>query len=171
MTTTRTTRPIAATDRDLLRTATLTNMNWSGTPRFTYADIDRAPELFHYFALDLGRGDFGFVLEEQGRTLGVVWLLFLAPPDPGYGFVAEGVPELCVSVWSGYRGQGIGRALLVRALAEARTRGLTKVSLSVENDNPSLRLYRSVGFARAEGTPEGTYVAETSAPTDVVRRP
>lgn len=151
-------RPLAESDSDLLRTATLTNMNWTGEQRFTYRDIDRASDFRHYYDLRPTRGDFGFVAERDGWTLGVVWVLFLCSSDPGYGFIADGVPELSITVWSGYRGQGIGRSLIIGALGEARACGLSRVSLSVEPDNPSLFLYRSFGFERAEGTSEGIYV-------------
>lgn len=151
-------RPLTRNDADLQRTATLTNMNWTGEQRFTYQDIDQAPDIRHYYELETGRGDFGFVAEREGRVVGVVWVLFLAPPDQGYGFVAPGVPELSITVWSGYRGKGIGRKLIGRALQEGATLGLSRISLSVEEDNPSLFLYRKNGFERAEGTPEGTYV-------------
>lgn len=145
-------RPLAATDTELLRTATLANVNWTGEQRFTYHDVDRSPELRHYARLRPERGDFGAVAEQDGVVVGVVWALFLAPPDPGYGFVAEGVPEVSLSVWPGYRGRGTGRALLSHLLEEARTRGLERVALSVEEGNPVLGLYRGVGFVRAPGT-------------------
>jgi GNAT superfamily N-acetyltransferase len=50
--------------------------------------------------------------------VGVTWALFLDGDDPGYGFVADGVPELSLSVWSGYRGQGVGGELLRLAFTE-----------------------------------------------------
>lgn len=153
-------RPLAESDRDLLRTATLTNMNWSGEQRLTYRDMDQAQDIRHYYDIRTDRGDFGFVAEEDGSTVGVVWALFLGPDDPGYGFVADGVPELSITVWSGYRSQGVGRALMRRIMDEARVRGLPRISLSVEQGNPALLLYRSVGFERAPGTHEGTYVVD-----------
>jgi ribosomal protein S18 acetylase RimI-like enzyme len=151
-------RSLGASDRGLLRTATFLNMNWTGEQRFTYRDIDRARELRHYYGFCACRGDFGFVAESGGVTVGVVWLLFLDSGDPGFGFVDEGVPELGIAVWPGYRGRGIGRSLIAAALREAGARGLARVSLSVEQGNPALGLYRSVGFERAEGCPEDTWV-------------
>jgi ribosomal protein S18 acetylase RimI-like enzyme len=151
-------RALGVSDRGLLRTATFLNMNWTGEQRFAYRDIDRARELRHYFGFCASRGDFGFVAELDGVTVGVVWLLFLDSGDPGFGFVGEGVPELSIAVWPGYRGRGIGRLLIAAALGEAGVRGPARVSISVEHGNPALGLYRSVGFERAEGCPEGTWV-------------
>lgn len=45
------------------------------------------------------------------------------------------------------RGQGIGRLLLRRALAEAYLSGFQRLTLAVDSENaPALRLYRSFGF-------------------------
>lgn len=153
-------RPLTAGDSPILRTATLTNLNWTGEERVTYRDVDEAPELRHYVDLRPERGDFGFVAETTRLPVGVVWALFLGGAERGYGFVAEGVPELSVCVWSGYRGAGVGSALLRRSLEGARSRGLARVSLSVEAANPAAHLYRRFGFRPVPGAPEGTLAVE-----------
>ena len=155
-----TTRPLTEHDRELLRAATLTNVNWTGEQRFTSRDVDETPELRHYCDLRPERGDFGLVAERDGRTVGVVWALVLAGADRGYGHVADDVPELSLCVWSGYRGQGIGGGLLRRALEEARRRGHPRVSLSVETGNPSVHVYRAAGFRPVPGAAEGTMAAD-----------
>jgi GNAT superfamily N-acetyltransferase len=155
-----TTRPLTADDSGLLRTATLANLNWTGEQRFTARDVVSTPELRHYCRFRPERGDLGFVAEVQGLVVGVVWALFLGSDDPGYGFVADGVPELSLCVWSGHRGRGIGGGLLRRALEEARRRGIGRVSLSVEAGNPSVHLYRSVGFRPVPGAADGTMAVD-----------
>ena len=155
-----TTRPLTEDDRELLRTATLTNVNGTGEQRFTSRDVAETPELRHYCDLRPDRGDFGLVAERDGRTVGVVWALVLAGADRGYGHVADDVPELSLCVWSGHRGQRVGGELLRRALEEARRRGLARVSLSVEAGNPSVRLYRAAGFRPVPGAPEGTMAVD-----------
>ena len=151
-----TTRPLTVDDGELLRTATLANVNWTGEQRLTSRDVDETPELRHYCGFRPERGDLGLVAEVEGRVVGVVWALFLDSDDPGYGFVADGVPELGLCVWPGHRGRGIGGGLLRRALEEARRRGLPRLGLSVEAGNPSVHLHRSVGFSPVPGAADGT---------------
>lgn len=156
-------RALVESDHPNLRTATLSNMNWSGTERFSYKDIDLSAELCHYFDFKPARGDFGFVAEQDGMTVGVIWLLFLDEKDPGFGFVAQGVPELSINVFSGYHAQGIGKTLMRTAMVEATIRKIECVSLSVEEGNPALKLYLDLGFSEAEHAAPGTYVLEALA--------
>ncbi len=78
----------------------------------------------------------------EGVPVGAVWSRLYPTDAPGYGFVAEDVPELGIGVLDGYRGRGIGRALLEAMIAA--TPG--DLSLSVEDGNPAIELYRSAGF-------------------------
>ena len=56
-----------------------------------------------------------------------------------------------------YRGQGIGRRLLQRTLDAARAGGLTRVELTVREDNPgAIALYEGLGFA-AEGVQRNAF--------------
>jgi RimJ/RimL family protein N-acetyltransferase len=67
---------------------------------------------------------------------------------PGYGFVDESTPELGIAVSPEVRGRGIGRALLASLIEHARAAQLPALSLSVESDNPALRLYERLGFEK-----------------------
>lgn len=52
-----------------------------------------------------------------------------------------------LAVRPGYRGKGIGRALLAGAEERARARGCCKLTLEVQEDNtPARGLYQSFGF-------------------------
>lgn len=154
-------RPLSATDVELVRVATLGNLNWTGEQRFGEEDL-QLPEFSHYLHVRGERGDFGFVAEQAGDWRGVVWVLFLDHTDPGFGFVGDDVPELCIFVRADFRSQGIGRVLMSRALTEARQRGLTTVSLSVEEGNPAVVLYRSSGFEPVPDAAEGTMICTLS---------
>lgn len=56
---------------------------------------------------------------------------------------------LGIGIVDGYRGKGVGRALLEAALARARRVGLTRVELTVRADNRrAIALYRKFGFVR-----------------------
>lgn len=138
-------RPLESTDNEFLLAATLLNMNWCGG-RFTERDIRADPKLRHYCSFQPGRGDFGFVTEVAGNSVGVVWLLFLGEDDPGFGYISAEVPELSVCVIPAWLGRGLGSRLIMRALAEAKNRGLRNVSLSVEDENPARHLYERLGF-------------------------
>ncbi len=58
------------------------------------------------------------------------------------------VAELGVGIMSGYRGQGLGRALMEAAFRWMRTHGITKARLFVlEGNEIAQKLYKSMGFA------------------------
>ncbi len=84
--------------------------------------------------------------EAAGAPVGAAWIRFRPATDPGYGFVAPDVPELTVGVAAGWRGRGVGRALLRAVASQARARGIARISLSVERKNYAQRLYRSEGY-------------------------
>ncbi|MGY2129133.1 GNAT family N-acetyltransferase [Blastococcus sp. SYSU DS0617] len=151
------TRPLDDGDRLLLRVATWLNLDWSG-PRFTVAQVDADPHLAGYYR---AAPEFGVVSTEGDEPTGVVWVTRFPPEAPGYGFVRAGVPELSVCILPGYRGAGLGAALVGAAVAEARRRSLLALSLSVEEGNPARRLYERFGFVPAPPPAEpGTLILE-----------
>lgn len=138
-------RTLSSADRPLLREATLANMNWN-EPRFTFEDVDASPEISHYFASFPSGRDVGLAYVDGDDVTAVAWLVFLPATNPGYGFVDADTPELCITTFAGKRGQGIGSALLAELISQARSRGIRRISLSVEDGNPSRHLYERVGF-------------------------
>jgi [ribosomal protein S18]-alanine N-acetyltransferase len=82
------------------------------------------------------------------RPLGAAWYRFWSEGDHSYGFVSEHIPEVAIGVRKEARGRGIGGLLLRALLSEAGRRGIARVSLSVELDNPALRLYERLGFEK-----------------------
>ncbi|MEU3855996.1 GNAT family N-acetyltransferase [Streptomyces sp. NPDC028722] len=100
------------------------------------------------------------VAEAGGRLLGYIRLV---RPTP----LASNAHVLAVQgflVAEEARGQGVGRALIRAAVAEARGRGARRLTLRVLGHNtPARRLYESEGFAVEGVLPEefhldGTYV-------------
>lgn len=144
-------------DTALLERATLLNVNWDRAG-FTAADVRSDARLAHYALLDPDRGDMGIVATADGGWVGVVWLLFLPAEDPGYGFVAPGVPELSICVVPGHRRRSVGTRLTEQVLAVARERGIGAVSLSVGAGNGARALYERFGFRDVPGGSEGTMV-------------
>lgn len=89
------------------------------------------------------------VAEENGRLLG--WCDVTPVTWEGMTHVGR----LGMGVKEGFRGRGIGKALLREALAKAFAHGLERVELEVFRSNEAaLRLYQSHGFDR-----EGVKVA------------
>jgi GNAT superfamily N-acetyltransferase len=95
-------------------------------------------------------GDAGVVaVAADGQRLGAAWYRLFPAEDPGWGFVAAGVPELAIGVVAGARGTGVGSGLLDAILAVAREQGYRALSLSVDRQNPARRLYERKGFRDA----------------------
>jgi len=98
-------------------------------------------------------GDVGVIAESpQTGPVGAAWLRFFRAEDPGYGFIAEGIPEVSIGVIASRRGEGIGDRLLRELEHEARQRGLSVLALSVEPNNPALRLYERRGYRQVGGS-------------------
>jgi len=104
------------------------------------------PAIAHYLAGWPLNSDFGVVAEDEGEVVGATWCRFFDDDSHGYGFVAVDVPELTIGVAAHRRGEGIGRLLLSELVLEAQHRGIEKISLSVEADNPAMFLYADIGF-------------------------
>jgi ribosomal protein S18 acetylase RimI-like enzyme len=101
-------------------------------------------------------GDFGVIAETAGdRRVGAAWWHYFSVDAPGYGFIAEDVPEVSIGVVAEHRGRGIGGRLLTELAAAARDAGLPALSLSVEAANPARRLYERHGY-RTVGSKGGS---------------
>ena len=82
----------------------------------------------------------------DGTPLGLAWYRFFTEEEHGEGFVDEETPEVAVAVADGHRGSGLGTALMEAIHARAREQGATRISLSVDRDNPARRLYLRLGY-------------------------
>jgi putative acetyltransferase len=105
----------------------------------------------------LGKGGAILIAEEEGVPVGCVALI-------PHG--TDGTLELAkMAVAESHRGRGIGRLLLARAMAYARSGGATRLYLESNTQlAPALRLYESVGFRRV---PESSAVASPYVRVDV----
>lgn len=145
-------RPASAADRAFLERMLAVAADWRpDAPVRPVDDVLADPALAHYVTGWPRHGDFGVIAEDgRGERLGAAWCRSFSAEDPGFGFVSPDVPELAMAVVAGARGAGVGRMLLVALVAEARRRGITQLSLSVELDNHARYLYANLGFVVAE---------------------
>lgn len=97
-----------------------------------------------------------FVARVGGVPSGCGGILFVAE-DGGYGEVKR------MYVRPGHRGEGVGRAVLLRLLEEARSRGVRVVRLETGIDQvEAIGLYESVGFRKCP--PFGPYRDDPLSP-------
>jgi ribosomal protein S18 acetylase RimI-like enzyme len=120
-----------------------------------YEDTIEHAELARYHR-GWGRpGDLGVLASRGDEIVGVALCRLFTERDHGHGFVDDETPELAVAVADGQRGGGIG-TLLMNELAEAaRSAGFARLSLSVDAENPALRLYERLGYRELERDEDG----------------
>ena len=117
-------------------------------PRPSREETFANPEVSHYLDGWGRQSDLALIALDHpnGRRMGAAWYRLFPPEDPAYGFVDAATPEVSVAVARGYRGRGIGRALLNALADAARSRGFGALSLGVEQENPAAGLYGSLGY-------------------------
>ena len=97
------------------------------------------------------KGHPRFVALSESEVVG--WCDVLPKPLPIHAHVGV----LGMGLLVPFRGQGIGRRLIERTLDAARAFGLTRVELTVREDNPgAIALYQKVGFS-AEGVQRNAF--------------
>lgn len=119
-------------------------------PGQTRPPIDVAlaePKLAKLLA-DWGKdGDVGVIaMTPDTKPVGAAWYRFWSDSNHSYGYIDSTIPEVAIGVVNDRRGEGIGTALLDALIARARSENITALSLSVERENPALRLYKRTGF-------------------------
>ncbi len=110
--------------------------------------------------------DTAVIALEGGFAVGAAWYRLFSAEEPGYGFVDESTPELAIAVVPSKRGHGIGEKLLTSLMDRARAAGYESLSLSVEPENPSRKLYERHGFEVVDrGEEAWTMRARIASPT------
>ncbi len=105
------------------------------------------PILSTYFDGFGRRGDLAFVVVHKNELIGAAWTrLFIDKELGNYGYVDENTPEVSMALNENYRGQGIGKRLMIQMLEQLIAQGFQQVSLSVDKRNRAQNLYRSMGF-------------------------
>ena len=106
-------------------------------------DVIYLPDLWLYVdGFGAGRADRAVAALSGGRIVGAAWARIM----DDYGHVDDETPSLAISLYPGFRGRGIGAALMRALLEELKHAGFVRASLSVQKDNYALKLYRRLGF-------------------------
>ena len=86
--------------------------------------------------------DLAVVAVVDDKVVGACWVR----TTDEYGHIDSETPSFSISLYAPYRGQGIGGAMMRRMLEDLREAGYARASLSVQKENPALRLYERLGF-------------------------
>jgi len=114
-------------------------------------EVIRRPEIAVYIDGFGREGDLGVVAEAGGEVVGMAWTRSIR----AYGHVDDGVPELAISTLPAWRGRGVGTAMMERLFGMLRAAGHVRTSLSVQTDNPAVRLYKRLGYVVSEERGDG----------------
>jgi ribosomal protein S18 acetylase RimI-like enzyme len=109
--------------------------------------IVEQPELAKYVQGWGRQHDSGFLVFAVAtrQPVGAVWSRLFTGSERGYGYVDDQTLELSIAILPEYRGEGIGTKLLT-SLLEFSAGKYPALSLSVDQNNPALKLYRRTGF-------------------------
>ena len=70
----------------------------AGAPRLSRDEVLARPENRRYVEGWPRAGDLGIIAEDGERPAGAAWLRFFTSDEPGYGYVADEVPEVSIAV-------------------------------------------------------------------------
>ena len=106
-------------------------------------DIVERPELrIYYDGFGQSPADHCLLAEADGRIIGAVWTRIMHD----YGHVDDETPSFAISLFSEYRGRGIGTRLMKEMLSLLKEYGYRQASLAVQKANYAVRMYKNVGF-------------------------
>lgn len=91
-------------------------------------------------------GDLAFVLLKDNELSGAIWVRQFSAVEKSYGFVDEATPELSMAIGKDLRGRGFGTQLIGKICGILKSKGVGKLSLSVDKQNPAVNLYKRSGF-------------------------
>jgi ribosomal protein S18 acetylase RimI-like enzyme len=158
-------RDASAEDVDFLRQMLYEAVYWKpDRPRPAEADAFENRELAKLLAGWGRSGDAGVVAELQpGSTrVAAAWYRYWTDDEHSYGYVDPQTPEAVCAVAPAQRGRGLGLLVMRELINRARRAGVSRMSLSVEQENEAaLRLYRRLGFRTyTHGADTYTMIAE-----------
>ncbi len=106
-------------------------------------DIIHQPELQMYVNnFGTQKDDFALVAEVNNVIVGAVWVRIMND----YGHIDNMTPSFAISLYSEYRGYGIGTALMRQMLMLLQEKGYKQASLAVQKANYAAKMYQKVEF-------------------------
>ena len=111
-------------------------------------ELFKIPEINKIFAGWGKLGDTAIIATMDKSPIGAVWYRFWTQQNSTFGFVDENTPELGIALKKEFRQKGIGTNLLIKLLNHAKNQNIKQISLSVEIENFSRKLYQKIGFQK-----------------------
>jgi GNAT superfamily N-acetyltransferase len=139
-------RPMGA-DQESVQRIVYEAIAWN--PNETLPPLDQIvdhPEFARYHAGWGRRGDEGVVAIADGAVVGGAFYRLFTDDDHGHGYLDPETPEIAIAVWGAPKGKGLGTELLGALHDVATESGHSRLSLSVDNDNPAKHLYERHGY-------------------------
>lgn len=133
-------------DDDLIRRILSLAVGWRSPGPLA----DRASGHDAYHEGWMRNDDVGVLAFSGIEFVGGAYARRVGPADGTYGYLDPDLWELTIGVEHDHRRQGLGRLVLETLKARTLERGIAGLSLSVEIDNPAVRLYESAGFVVVE---------------------
>jgi len=105
------------------------------------------PEMARYITGWGRSGDVALcALDARDEPIAAGWYRRFTAAEPGFGYVADDIPELRIACYPEARRQRVGSLILGALIARAERDCERGLSLSVHRDNPAKRLYARLGF-------------------------
>ena len=114
--------------------------------QFIPADILDQPEIKNYYHNFGLKDDMALAAVINEEVIGIVWTRIIKGEIKGYGYWDDRSPEFGISLLAKYRRYGIGTKLMKEMLKLLKENGYSFASLSVQKDNPAVKLYQKLGF-------------------------
>jgi len=160
-------RDATAFDSAFLTDMAIEAFSWRpGVKRMSMARFQNDTELARYTRGWPRVGDCGFIAE-SAAPVGAAWYRLYPSTEPGFGYLAQDIPELSVAIRRDWRHRGIGRRLLKLLIDAAAKADYCGISLSVEKENPALALYLSLGFSPVRDQDEAWLMLLSPIPSKV----